>query len=82
MGFTNTHYGAGTQKSEELVEINPIGKVHSKCDCANGLTVIEIGEPMLFSFNLDKSPGYDSFKLPTIVLTKNKTTNGINHIEF
>ena len=65
LGFTNTHHGAGTHKAEELVEINPIGKVHSKCDSANGLTVIEIREPMLFSFNLKQTQTNLQVMIPT-----------------
>ena len=41
------------KKSEKLVAINPIDKVHPKCDCINESFVNGIRDHFLCSFNLD-----------------------------
>ena len=39
-------------------------------------------QPILFSFNLDKPPGFKIFKEPKIILYKKLNTDKLSHIKF
>ena len=60
----------------------PINKIHLKCNAIDGSIVNGIREPILFTFNLDKPPGYKVFKQLVIVLYKKVNTNKLSHIRF
>ena len=43
-------------ESEKPINISGIDKTHLKCNCIDGSTVIDVREPILHSFGLDKLP--------------------------
>ena len=52
LGFTNTDYSEGTDKSEKPAMITTTDKVHLKCDCVDGSIGNGIRDQILFAFNL------------------------------
>ena len=68
--------------SEKVINIMPINKIHLKCNVIDGSIVNGIRQPILFSFNLDKPPGFKVYKEPTIILYKKLNTNKLSHIKF
>ena len=70
IGFTATHYPEGTHRSEKPIMITTIDKIHLKCDCIDGSIVSGFREQILFSFCLDKPPGYKIRKEPTTIFYK------------
>ena len=71
-----------THVSEKVINIMPINKIHLKCNCIDGSIVNGLREPILFSFNLDKPPGFKIFKEPKIILYKKLNTDKLSHIKF
>ena len=69
-GFTHRVYEPGTHISEKVINIMPINKIHLKCNAIDGSIVNGLREPILFTFALDKPPGFKIFKEPSIVLYK------------
>ena len=75
LGFTSgweyKHYNKYT--SQKVVNLGSTNKIHLNCDCIDGSVVNGIRHPILFSFVLDKKPGYKVFSEPeTIHYKKNK----------
>ena len=52
LGFTNTDYSEGTDKSEKPVMITTADKVHLKYDCVDGSIGNGIRDQFFFAFNL------------------------------
>ena len=50
--------------SQELVNLGNTNKIHLKCDCIDGRVVNGLRQPKLYSFVLDKLPGYRVFSEP------------------
>ena len=63
LGFTSgwdyKHYNKYT--SQKVVNLGSTNKMHLNCDCIDGSVVNGIRHPILFSFVLDKKPGYKVF---------------------
>ena len=84
LGFTSgwdyKHYNKYT--SQKVVNLGSTNKIHLNCDCIDGSVVNGIRHSILFSFVLDKKPGYKIFSEPeTIHYTKiNKSV--LNTITF
>ena len=69
LGFSQSHSGplgdidgfirltAGTYESDRPINITSIDKVHSKCDCTDGI-VNGIRGPILYSFGLSTPPAH------------------------
>ena len=75
LGFTSgwdyKHYNKYI--SQKLVNLSNTNKIHLKCDVIDDSVVNGIRHPILFSFVLDKKPGYRVFSEPeTIHYKKNK----------
>ena len=51
----------GVHTSDEILNLNTKNKIHLKCDFIDGSVVNGIREPILFSFVLEKKPGYKVF---------------------
>ena len=68
--------------SQSIVNLGSTNKIHLKCDCIDGSVVSGFRQPILFSFVLDKLPGYKvSCEPETIHYTKiNKSV--LNTITF
>ena len=59
--------------SQKNVNLSSSNKIHLKCDCIDGSVVNGLRQPILYSFILDKLPGYKVFCEPeTIHYKKNK----------
>ena len=73
---------SGSYKSDKPINITEIDKVHSKCDCINGSILNGLRQHILFSFALDKPPGYKVYKIPRIKLPKKMKKSSLSHITF
>ena len=63
----------GVYTSDKILNLNTTNKIHLKCDCIDGSIQDGIRQPILYSFVLDKKPGYKIFSEPeTIHYKKNK----------
>ena len=70
-GWDYKHYNKYT--SQKLVNLGSTNKIHLKYDCIDGSVVNGLRQPILYSFVLDKLPGYKIFSEPeTIHYKKNK----------
>ena len=75
LGFTSgwdyKHYNKYI--SQKIVNLSNTNKIHLKCDVIDGSVVNGLRQPILYSFVLDKKPGYKVFSEPeTIHYKKNK----------
>ena len=80
LGFTSgwdyKHYNKHT--SHKILNLGGTNKIHLKCDVIDGSVVNVLRQPILFSFVLDKKPGYKVFSEPqTIHYKKNKSVLSI-----
>ena len=73
---------AGSYKSDKLINITGIDKIHLKCDCINGSIVNGVREPILYSFALSSPPGHKIYKEPRIKLFKKINKSVPSHIRF
>ena len=84
LGFTSgwdcKHYNKYT--SQKVVNIGSTNKIHLKCDCIDGSVLNGIRQPILFSFVLDKLPGYKVFCEPETNHYKKKNKSVLNTITF
>ena len=72
---------AGSYKSDKLINMTGIDKVHLKCDCINRSIVNGVREPILYSFALSSPPGHKKYKEPRFQLYQvNKSV--LSHITF
>ena len=60
---TNSNYIAipGVYTSDKILNLSIVNKVHLKCDCIDGSIQVGVRQPILYSFVLDKQPGYKVF---------------------
>ena len=54
----------GVYNSDKILNLNTTNKIHLKCDVIDGSVVNGIRQPILYSFVLDKKPGYKIFSEP------------------
>ena len=84
LGFTSgwdyKHYNKYT--SRKVVNLGSTNKIHLNCDCIDGSVVNGIRHPILFSFVLDKKPGYKVFSEPETIHYKNINKSVLNTITF
>ena len=84
LGFTSgwdyKHYNKYT--SQKVVNLGSTNKIHLNCDCIDGSIVNGIRHPILFSFVLDKKPGYKVFSEPGTILYKKINKSVLNTITF
>ena len=73
---------SGTYKSDNLININSIDKIHLKCDCMEGSIVNGVRDPTLYSFAPDKPPFHKILKEPKINLSKKVNKSVLSHIRF
>ena len=69
-GWDYKHYNEYT--SQKIVNLTSTNKIHLKCDCIDGSVVNGSRQPILFSFVLDKKPGYKVFCEPETIHYKKK----------
>ena len=84
LGFTSgwdyEHYNIHT--IQKIVNLGKTNKIHMKCDCIDGSVVNGLRQPILYSFVLDKSPGYKVFCEPEIIHYKKINKSILNTITF
>ena len=79
-GWDYKHYNKYT--SQKLVNLGSTKKIHLKCDCIDGSVVNGLRQPILYSFVLDKLPGYKVFSEPETIHYKKINKSVLNTITF
>ena len=84
LGFTSgwdyKHYNKYT--SQKIVNLGNTTKIHLNCDVIDGSVVNGIRQPILYSFVLDKLPGYKVFSEPETIHYKKINKSVLNTITF
>ena len=65
-----------------ILNLNTIDKIHLKCDCIDGSIQNGLGQPILFSFVLDKPSGYKVFSEPETIHYKEINKSVLNTKTF
>ena len=79
-GWDYKHYNKYT--SQKAVTLGNTNKIHLKCDCIDGSVVNGLRQPILYSFALDKLPGYKVFSEPETIHYKKINKSVLNTITF
>ena len=79
-GWDYKHYNKYT--SQKIVNLGSTNKIHLKCDCIDGSVVNGLRQPILYSFVLDKLPGYKVFCEPETIHYKKINKIILNTITF
>ena len=77
-GWDYKHYNKYT--NQKFVNLGSTNKIHLKCDCIYGSKVNGIRQPILYSFVLDKLPGYKVFSEPETIHYKKINKSVLNTI--
>ena len=72
----------GVYTSDKILNLNTTKKIHLKCDCFNGSIQHGIRHPILYSFVLDKKPGYKIFCEPETIHYRKINKSVLNTITF
>ena len=68
--------------SQKTVNLGSTNKIHLKCDCIDGSIQNGLREPILYSFVLEKLPGYKVFSEPETIHYKKINKSVLNTITF
>ena len=79
-GWDYKHYNKYT--SQKIVNLGNTNKIHLKCDCIDGSVVNGLRQPILYSFVLDKLPGYKVFCQPETIHYKKIRKSVLSTIPF
>ena len=79
-GWDYKHYNKYI--SRKVVNLSNTNKIHLHCDFIDGSVVNGIRHPILFSFVLDKKPGYKVFSEPGSIHYKKINKSVLNTITF
>ena len=79
-GWNYKHYNKYI--SQKIVNLGGTKKIHLKCDCIDGSVVDGVRQPILYSFVLDKLPGYKVFSEPETIHYKKINKSVLNTITF
>ena len=79
-GWDYKHYNNYT--SQKIINLGSTNKIHLKCDCIDGSIQNSLREPILYSFVLDKLPGYKVFSEPETIHYKKINKSVLNTITF
>ena len=72
----------GVYTSDKILNLNTRNKIHLKCDVIDGSVVDGVRQPILYSFVLDKKPGYKIFSEPETIHYKKINKSVLNTITF
>ena len=66
---TNSNHVAipGVYTSDRILNLSTTNKIHLKCDIIDGSVVNGLRQPILYSFVLNKLPGYKVFSEPETI---------------
>ena len=79
-GWDYKHYNKYT--SQKILNLGSTNKIHLKCDCIDGSVVNGLRQPILYSFILDKLPGYKLFSEPETIHYEKMNKSVLNTITF
>ena len=79
-GWDYKHYNKYT--SRKIVNLGSTNKIHLKCDVIDGSVINGLRQPILYSFVLDKKPGYRVFSEPETIHYKKINKSVLNTITF
>ena len=79
-GWDYKYYNIYT--SQKVVNLGSTNKIHLKCDCIDGSVLNGLRQPILYSFVLDKLPGYKIFSEPETIHYKKIKKSVLNTITF
>ena len=79
-GWDYEHYNKYI--SQKIVNLSNINKICLKCDVIDGSVVNGLRQPILYSFVLDKKPGYKVFSEPETIHYKKINKSVLNTITF
>ena len=68
--------------SQKIVNLISTNKLHLKCDAIDGSVVNGVRQPILYSFVLDKLPGYKVFSEPETIHYKKINKSVLNTVTF
>ena len=72
----------GVYTSDKILNLNTTNKIHLKCDVINRSVVDGVRQPILYSFVLDKKPGYKIFSEPETSHHEKINKSVLNTITF
>ena len=81
---TNSNHVAisGVYTSDKILNLNTTNKIHLKCDIIDGSIQNGIRQPILFSFVINKLPGYKVFCEPETIHYKKINKSVLNTVTF
>ena len=79
-GWDYKHYNEYI--SQKNLNLGSTNKIHLKCDVIDGSVANGLRQPILYSFLLDKTPGYKVFSEPEIFHYKKVNKSVMNTISF
>ena len=79
-GWDYKHYNKDI--SQKILNLGRSNKIHLKCDVIDGSVVNGLRQPILYSFMLDKKPGYKVFSEPETIHYKKINKSVLNTIKF
>ena len=79
-GWDYKHYNKYI--SQKIVNLSNTNKIHLKCDVIDGSVVNGLRQSILYSFVLDKKPGYKVFSEPETIHYKKINKSFLNTITF
>ena len=72
----------GAYTSDKILNSNSVNEIHLKSDVIDGSVQNGVRHPVLFSFILDKKPGYKVFCEPETIHYKKLNKSVLNTITF
>ena len=84
LGFTPywDYKPSNVYTSDKNLNLNTVNKIHLKSDIIDGSVVDGVRQPILYSFVLDKRPGYKVFCEPETIHYKKINKSVVNTITF
>ena len=84
LGFTPywDYKPSNVYTSDKILNLNTVNKIHLKCDIIHGGVVDGVRQPILYSFILEKKPGYEIFSEPETINYKKVNKSVLNTITF
>ena len=72
----------GVYISDKILYLNTINRIHLKCACIDGSIQDGVRQPILYSFVIDKKPGYKKFSEPETIHYKKINKSVLNTKTF
>ena len=84
LGFTPywDYKPSAVYTSDKILNLYSVNKIHLKCDIIDGSVINGVRQPILYSFVLDKKPGYKVFCEPETIHNKKINKSVLNTITF